>query len=123
MKLAFNFAYLGHIQVAVLERNAVPELLKAQAVVSADTLDTGETKCTTFFDPAKKRRERKIDTQGGILQKVAMNARQFGKLLAPTREVFFLRILADAFARRLVQKLALIEQAVINQSQSVKCCV
>lgn len=130
VELAFDFAYLGHIQVPVLEGYTVPELLEAQAVVSANTLDTRETRCSTgypegaaFFDPAEKRSERKIDTQGGILQKVAMNFRKFWELFTPARKMLFLRILADTAACRLIQEFALIEQAVIDQSQGVKSCV
>ena len=121
MKLALDLAYLRDEQPALLKRDAVPELLEREAVVLAFALRAGEPRCLARPDSAKESRERQVDSQSGVLQQVTVNICQFGELLSPIGKVFLLRVLTDTLARRLVQKLALVEQTVVDKPQGVQC--
>jgi hypothetical protein len=119
----FDVAYLGNKEVPAFERDAITPLLECEAVVLAFALHAGEPRRLTGPDPAEECRERQVNTQGGVLQKVAVNVREFRELLAPPGKVLLLRVLADAIARCFIQELALVEQAVVGEAQGVQCRV
>lgn len=113
-----NVANLGQSQLALIEAKA--RLWVGERIVSV-ALDTGKAWGLSALDPTEKGVKSKVNTDGDILQDLAVDAAQFGVFLFPLGERGLLLYFGRRLGQHVVVMLAPVQEAVVDLSAGFQC--